>query len=139
MVCPVSFAPPDLSLHILGIPTTEILDNQFLHTISQVAFQKWYSIVKLVVNDFFINTVALIDSGADQNCIKGGIIPTKYCEHTKKHLASAYGEPSSIWCKLNKSYIQNDDYCFKNVFLIVDNITNDLILGTNVFLIVDNI
>jgi len=69
------------------------IDNQFL---------KWYSIVKLVVNDFSINTVALIDSGADQNCIKGGIIPTKYCERTKEHLANANSEPLSIRYKLNK-------------------------------------
>jgi len=86
--------------------------------------------VKLVVDDFSINAIALIDSRADQNCIKGGIIPSKYCERTSKHLASANGEPLSIRYKLNKGYIQNDGYCFKNVFLIIDNITNDVILGT---------
>jgi len=48
----------------------------------------------------------------------------------KKHLASTNGEPLSIKYKLNKGYIQNDGYYFKNVFLIVDNITNDLTLGT---------
>ena len=74
--------------------------------------------------------MALIDSGVDQNWIKRGIIPTKYYERTKEHLASANGEPLSIKCKLNKGYIQNNDYCFKNIFLIVDNITNDVILGT---------
>jgi len=98
--------------------------------ISQVTFQKLYSVVKLVVNDFSINTVALIDSGTDQNCIKGGIILTKYCERTKEHLASANDEPLSIQYKLNKGYIQNDGYGFKNVFFIVDNITNDIIVGT---------
>ena len=72
--------------------------------------------------------MALIDSGADQNCIKWGIIPTKYCERTKEHLASANGEPLSIKYKLNKGYIENNDYCSKNVFLIVD---NDVILGTS--------
>ena len=48
------------------------------------------------LNDFSINTVALIDSGADQNYSTGGIIPIKYCERTKERLASANGEPLSI-------------------------------------------
>jgi len=83
-----------------------------------------------VVNDFLINTVALIDSGANQNYIKGGIVPIKFCKRTKEQLVSANGGPLNIRYKLNKGYIQSDDYCFKNVFLIVDNITNDLILRT---------
>ena len=51
---------PTLELDISRIPDTKIPENQFLQTISHVTFQKWYSIVKLVVNDFSINTVALI-------------------------------------------------------------------------------
>ena len=50
----------------------------------------------LVVNDFSINTVALINNGADQNCIKGGIIPTKFYEWTKEQLLSANGGPLNI-------------------------------------------
>ena len=84
----------------------------------------------LVVNDFSINVVAPIDSGADQNCIKTGIVPTKFCERTREQLVSANGEPLNIRSKLNKGYIQNSNYCFKNIFLIVDNISNDVILGT---------
>ena len=56
--------PPILSTaDIFEIHNIEISETQFLQTISKVTFQKWYSIVKLVVNDFSINTVALIDSG----------------------------------------------------------------------------
>ena len=40
------------------------------------------------------------------------------------------GTPLTISYKLNKGYIKNDNYCFKNIFLIVDNMTSDLILGT---------
>jgi len=83
-----------------------------------------------VVEDISVNAIALIDSGADLNCIKGGVIPTKYCERTNIGLSSANGTPLSISYKLDKGYIKNDGYCFKNIFLIVDNITNDLILGT---------
>jgi len=34
----------------------------------------------------------------------------------------------NIKYKLNKGYIQNNDYCFKNIFRIVQSITHDLIL-----------
>ena len=45
-------------------------------------------------------------------------------------MASASGDPLCIRYKLDKGYIQNNNYCFKNVFLIISNIINDLILGT---------
>jgi len=95
-----------------------------------VTSQKWYSVVAIVVNDFSTNVVALIDSGADQNSTREGIIPTKYCERTKEQLCSANGEPLYIKYKLSKGYISNNGYCFKNIFLIVQNITHDVILDT---------
>ena len=86
--------------------------------------------VKIVVSDFSTNTIALIHSGVDQNCIRKGIIFSNYCERTKEQLCSANGEPLNIKYKLNKGYIQNNSYCFKNIFLIIQNITHDIILGT---------
>jgi len=122
--------PQSFPVEISGIPDTEIPTPQFLRTISKITFQKWYSIVTLVVEDTSVNAIALIDSGADVNYIKGGVIPTKYCERKNESLSSANGESLSISYKLDKGYIKNDGYCFKNTFLIVDNITNDIILGT---------
>ena len=122
--------PASIPLEISQIADTEISTQQFIQTISKITFQKWFSIVSLIVEDFSTNTVALIDSGADVNCIKRGIVPTKYCEKSNEGLASANGSALHINYKLNKGYIKVDDYCFKNTFLIVDNMTSDLILGT---------
>jgi len=122
--------PPTIPIEISNISETEIPTKQFMQTISKITFQKWFSIVTLVVEDFSTNTVALIDSGADVNCIKKGIVPTKYCEKSNEGLASANGTPLNISYKLNKGYIKNDGYCLKNTLLIVDNMTSDLILGT---------
>ena len=122
--------PNTIPVDITGIHESEIPTKQFLQTISKITFQKWFSIVTLAVEDFSTNTVALIDSGADVNCIKRGIILTKYCEKTNEGLSSANGVPLTISYKLNKGYIKNSGYCFKNTFLIVDNMTSDLILGT---------
>jgi len=122
--------PQSMPVEISGIPEAEIPTTQFLQTISKITFQKWYSIVTLVVEDISVNAIALIDSGANLNCIKGGVIPTKYCERTIEGLSSANGAPLSISSKLDKGYVKNEGYYFKNTFLIVDNITNYLILGT---------
>ena len=48
----------------------------------------------------------------------------------KEQLCSANGEPLNTRYKVNKGYIQNNGYCFKNIFLIVQNITHVIILGT---------
>ena len=58
---------------------------------STITFQNWFSKVTLVVEDFSKDLIALIDSGADTNCIKQGIVPTKYCEKSKESLASVDG------------------------------------------------
>jgi len=122
--------PLQIPVEISQISDKEIPNKQFIQTISKITFQKWFSIVTLMVEDSSTNIVALIDSGADVNCIKREIVPTKYCEKSNERLASANGMALTINYKLNKGYIKADDYCFKNTFLIVDNMTSDLILGT---------
>ena len=50
-------------------PTSET----FLQTINRINFQKWHSKVRIVISkDFEFEVVALIDSGADLNCIQEG-------------------------------------------------------------------
>ena len=95
-----------------------------------MTIQKSYSTIKIIFNHFSTSAVPLIDSGADQNCIREGIIPTKYCERKKEQLCSINGGPFNTRYKLNKGYIQNNGYCLKNIFLIVQNITHVIILGT---------
>ena len=69
-------------------PTADMVQEQskekFLETISRINFQKWHSKVRIVISkDFEFEVVALIDSGADLNCIQEGIIPSKYFKKTK--------------------------------------------------------
>ena len=67
---PSSSKIPDNLPNIQNVPENKVSEEQFLYTISQVTFQKRYSIIKVVVNHFSTNAIALIDSGADQNCIR---------------------------------------------------------------------
>ncbi|CAL5204551.1 unnamed protein product [Lathyrus oleraceus] len=62
--------------------------DEFLSLIDRVTSQKWFVRITLVINRNFIleNEVALIDSGADLNCLQEGIIPTKYFDKTTQSL-----------------------------------------------------
>ena len=58
----------------------EIEDN-----LNRVICQKWCIKINLIINqEFKIGTKAHFDTGPNLNCIKEGIIPTKYFEKTKK-------------------------------------------------------
>ncbi|KAK2988674.1 hypothetical protein RJ640_012710 [Escallonia rubra] len=59
--------------------------EQEILSIDRVVFQKWYVSIKIVISkDFTFEGIALIDSGADLNCIKEGLVPTKSVEFASK-------------------------------------------------------
>ena len=99
-------------------PTAEMepepSNESFLQTISRINFQKWHSKVRIVISrDFEFEVVALIDSGADLNCIQEGIIPSKYFRKTKERLTSASGGKMQIEFKIPKAHVCQDNACFK--------------------------
>jgi hypothetical protein len=60
-----------------------------LNIIERVTSQKWFIKITLIVNKVFVlkDEIALIDNGADLNCIQEGIIPTKYfVKTTQRHI-----------------------------------------------------
>ena len=64
----------------------EDFQSSFVGAITTSQYQKWYALVTLKIYDFKITLKALIDTGADQNCIQEGLIPTKYFEKTSRVL-----------------------------------------------------
>ena len=50
------------------IPNKQTPIESFINTISKIDFQRWYTSVKIIVEDFEMKIVALIYSGADMNC-----------------------------------------------------------------------
>ena len=80
--------------------------DEFLNIIDRMIFQKWYTKITLVVHkEFSLTVVALVDSGADMNCIQEGLIPSKYYESTTDKLTQANGDRLKISNKLTKTYI----------------------------------
>ena len=58
--------------------TNAFFDSQ-LALINKKLLPKWFTKVKIVVSsDYYFTTIAMIDSGADINCIQEGLIPSKY-------------------------------------------------------------
>ena len=93
-------------VNLTGFPTTDIImidpplekeishdqeidhnKHNILSLIDRVIFQKWHTKVTLVINkEFSLIEVALIDFGADMNCIQEGLMPLKYYEKSSKIL-----------------------------------------------------
>ena len=105
---------------------------EYLNLLDQVTSQKWFVKITLVINRDFIleNEIALIDSGADMNCIQEGIIPTKYFSKTNQSLTQAGGSKLRVRYKLSNAHICNQDVCLQTSFILVGNLTHRIILGT---------
>ena len=64
--------------------------NLFINLIDRVLIQKWYTEIQIVVNkEYYFTIVALLDLGADSNCIQEELIPAKYYEKTTEGLSQA--------------------------------------------------
>ena len=85
----------------------------------------------LKIYDFKITLKALIDIGADQNCIQEGLIPTKYFEKTIDGLRGANNNGLKNNYKSSKVHVCNHEICFVNFFLLVKDLGQELILGTS--------
>ena len=98
--------------------TTQTID--FINHINTVTFKKWFVAITIVINDeYHLHSMALIDTGADQNCIQEGLIPTKYYEKTSERLSAANGSKLSIKYKLTKAKVCNQGFCISTPFILV--------------------
>jgi len=94
--------------------------------------QKWRVKIALKIGKAFHKDFsALIDSGADLNCIREGLIPTTYYEKTTQKLFTANNSGLKIKYKLPKAQICNKGRCFNNSFILTKDITEEIILGTS--------
>ncbi|RVW30915.1 hypothetical protein CK203_116409 [Vitis vinifera] len=71
--------------------------DTFLNTVSRVIFQRWEVSLTIVVKDKFVfDIIALIDSGAVENCLQEGLVPIPLCEETSQSLFGANGKRLAI-------------------------------------------
>uniref|UniRef100_A0A151UHT0 Polyprotein n=1 Tax=Cajanus cajan TaxID=3821 RepID=A0A151UHT0_CAJCA len=81
--------------------------SDFLGLINRLTIQKFFINIKIIFEDFVLETIALFDTGADSNCILEGLIPTKYFEKTSEKLSTANRSKLQIRYKLSKATIEN--------------------------------
>lgn len=94
-----------------------------------ISIQRWNTYINIKIHDMEIETIALIDTGANMNCIQEGLIPTKYYHKTIEQLVSANGSQMDIQYKLPKVHICQNNVCFQTSFILVKNMTDNVILG----------
>ena len=106
--------------------------QNFLSLIDRVIFQKWHIEITLVINkEFSLTEIALIDSGANMNCIQEGLIPLKYYEKSSGRLIQANGEKLIINYKITNVHICHDEICFETIFISIKDLPSKIILGTH--------
>ena len=92
---------------------------------------KWLVTITLVVSDSEIHeTTALLDSGADMNCIREGLLPTSYFLKKAMNITVANNKTVKIKYFLPKAFICNNDVCIETDFILVKDLSNPIILGT---------
>ncbi|GAV62961.1 Peptidase_A3 domain-containing protein, partial [Cephalotus follicularis] len=102
----------------------------FINLIERITYQKWHVNITIVIQDSFkLQRIALIDSGAQMNCIQEGLIPTKFFKKTKQKISTANGENLSVKFKISDVHICNDGICIKQTFILVKDLDVGIILG----------
>ena len=110
--------------------TNEELET-FVHSMTVVQKQRWYTKITLKINPDFQSTfIALIDSGVDLNCIQEGLIPTVYFVKTSQILSTASNDHLKVQYKIPQGHICQNGICIKTSFLLVKNISHQIVLGT---------
>jgi hypothetical protein len=105
-------------------------DVRIISLINKIIFPKWYAKVHIVVaQDYAFDVIALIDSGANLNCIQEGLILSKYFEKSTEKLNSASGSKLQIKYELNNVHVCQDNVCFHIPSVLVKNMTDKVILG----------
>ena len=107
-----------------------IVDNFQLNLVNKLLPPKWFRKVKIVIShDYHFTVIAMIDSGADINCIQEGLIPSRYFEKSTERLVFANGIQMKIKYELNNTHVCHGNVCFKIPSVLVKNMTDKVILG----------
>ena len=90
-----------------------------LRLLQKIRIQKWYSKIKIIIEDFQLETIALIDSGADLNSIQEGLIPTKYFHKSTEILSASNQSPMQLKYEFPKAHVCQNNVCFKTLFVLI--------------------
>ena len=107
----------------------DVFTNQ-LALVNKILPPKWFTKVKIVVSpDYHFVVIAMINYGADMNCIQEELIPSKYFEKSTERLVSANGSQMKIKYELDNAHVCDDNVYFKIPSVLVKNMTDKVSLG----------
>lgn len=113
-----------------NIQTLHQTPNEFLFILREITTRKYMIKVTLEFSpNYRLDTIALFDTGADLNCIKSGMVPSKFLEKSYEKLSAANNAKLSIQSKTFANII-NNDISLKTAFVVVQDIHHSVILGT---------
>lgn len=99
--------------------------KDFLNIIERTISQKYVLRIKLVINqEFTLETLALVDTGADRNINREGLIPNRYYEKTTQTLQCL-----NIKYKLSNAIVCIEEIYIYMTFIFVQNAGTIVILG----------
>nr|KYP44595.1 polyprotein [Cajanus cajan] len=85
-----------------------IIENQPSISQIKISQQKWHIKISLKIGkNFHKDFIALVDSGADLNCLREGMIPTQYYEKTVQKVRAANSNKLKVKYKLSNAHICN--------------------------------
>ena len=102
---------------------------RYCNLLNKIIPVKWHTKVKIIIKNYEIEVIVLVDIGADLNCIQEGLIPTKYIEKSTEKLNSANRSQMMIKYEINNAHVYKNKVCFKRFFVLVKNLNDKVILG----------
>ena len=79
--------------------------DEFINSIEKYIKQKWKSKTLLKIKNYVSQHTILIDSGADVNCIREGVIPSKYFVKTTYRINVANGHRLQVSYKIPEVHV----------------------------------
>jgi hypothetical protein len=114
------------------VQSNDMFPNDFkvVNLLNKVFPPKWYTKVHIIVaKDYFFDVIALVDTGADLNCIQEGLVPSRYFEKSMETLSSASGNRMQINFELNNAHVCQNKTCFHTPSVLIKNMSEQVILG----------
>lgn len=94
--------------------------EDYLHIIQQSITWRYIINIKIIIHEEFTpETHVLVDTGAYRNCIREGLIHTKYYEKMTQRLSTANDQKLKIKYKLPNAVICIDEFCLYLTFILV--------------------
>ena len=120
--------------NLMDLPESSQVNDEetkaFFNTVSRVIFQMWEVPLTIVIKEkFVLDIIALVYSGAAENCLQEGLVPISLCEETNQSLFGANGKRLVIKYKLTDANIHNHDVCIKQTFILVKDLKEKALLG----------